>query len=463
MLKFYNHLSRKKEPFKPIRKDRIGLYTCGPTVYNYAHIGNLRTYIFEDVLKRALEYSGMRVRHVMNITDVDDKIIRDAARAGQSIFEFVKPYEAVFFKDLTKLNIEKAWKYPKATGHIKEMIALIGALLKKGLAYSSGGSVYFDISKFKKYGRLSRIRTRTLKAGARVDTDEYDKNDVRDFVLWKAAKEGEPSWDAPFGKGRPGWHIECSAMSMKYLGETFDIHAGGVDLLFPHHENEIAQSEGATGKPFVRYFVEGEHLLVNGAKMSKSLGNVYTLRDIETKRINPLAFRYLILTSHYRSKLNFTWESLQGAQNSLERLHEFIRALILGSPTSLGLGSRTSKFQTRFVAALSNDLDTPKALAVVWQLIRDYHKNPRAYNSKTVLKLLYDFDTVLGLGLKGIKAESVPTDIKKLADRREEYRKNKQWAEADSLRKKIEKMGYLVTDGSNGPILQKKIFANGDK
>ena len=282
-LELYNNLTHKKQQFRPLRDKRVGLYTCGPTVYNYAHIGNLRTYIFEDFLKRTLEYNGYKVKHVMNITDVEDKIIHESTKAKKSIFNFVKPYEKAFFEDLKKLNIEKAYKYPKATQHIKEMIKIIETLLKKGSAYRIKNSVYFDIFKFKNYGRLSNLKKRKLRAGARVNADEYEKTEAEDFVLWKETKAGEPSWNAPFGKGRPGWHIECSAMSMKYLGETFDIHAGAVDLIFPHHENEIAQSEAATGKLFAKYFIEGEHLLVDGEKMSKSLDNIYTLRNIETK------------------------------------------------------------------------------------------------------------------------------------------------------------------------------------
>ncbi|MDP3004405.1 MAG: cysteine--tRNA ligase, partial [Candidatus Azambacteria bacterium] len=319
-LKLYNILTRKKQLFKPLKDKIAGLYACGPTVYNYAHIGNLRTYIFEDILKRALEFNGYEVKYVMNITDVEDKIIRDSKKSKKNILDFVKPYEKAFFEDLKKLNIEKAYKYPKATRHIKEMIKIISALLKKGLAYKVDNSIYFDIFKFKSYGKLSGLKSRELKVGARVDVDEYGKADAEDFVLWKAAKADEPSWGAPFGKGRPGWHIECSAMSMKYLGETFDIHAGAVDLIFPHHENEIAQSEGATGKPFVKYFIEGEHLLVDSKKMSKSLGNIFNLRDLEAKKFDPLAFRYLVLTAHYRSKLNFTWKSLEAAQNALKKL-----------------------------------------------------------------------------------------------------------------------------------------------
>lgn len=457
MLKFFNVLTRKKESFKPIRKDWVGLYTCGPTVYNYAHIGNLRTYIFEDILRRTLEYAGYRVRHVMNITDVDDKIIRDATAAGKIIEDFVKPYEAAFFDDLTTLNIQPAWKYPKATEHIPEMIVLIKKLLTKRLAYEADGSIYFAISQFKQYGQLSRLNRRGMKAGARVDADEYNKQDAEDFVLWKGKKDNEPSWQAPFGQGRPGWHIECSAMSMKYLGTTFDIHAGGIDLIFPHHENEIAQSQGATGKPFVRFFMEGEHLLVNGEKMSKSLGNVFTLRDFEKRTINPLAFRYLTLTSHYRSKLNFTWESLEGAQRSLEKLYDVVRVLKLQNSKQIVLKKRLAlkSYQKKFETALADDLNTPKAMAVIWGMIHAYHKTSERYDAQELLNWLYDADRVLGFGLAAIQSDMIPSTILGLIKEREMWRKTKDWKKADEIRKKITEAGYLIHDTPEGPQIQR--------
>jgi len=467
-MRFYNFLARKKEIFKPLLPGRVGLYTCGPTVYYFAHIGNLRTYIFEDVLRRTLEYAGYRVRQVMNITDVDDKIIRDAKGAHKTIFEFVKPYEQAFFEDLKKLNILPAWKYPKATDHMPEMIALTTKLLKNKMAYALDGSVYFDISKFKPYGRLSRLGGMTLKKGVRVDADEYAKEDIRDFALWKKKKEDEPSWSAPFGEGHPGWHLECSAMSLKYLGQPFDIHAGAVDLLFPHHENEIAQSEGAAGKPFARFFVEGEHLLVNGEKMSKSLGNIFTLRDIETRTFDPLAFRYLTLTTHYRSKLNFTWESLTAAENSMQRLYEFVKKVqdnFSTPPAARGTRSKsTHRAQSRiylphhkekFGKALFDDLDTPKALAVLWEFIHDYHKKPSSYDCRSVLTLLYECDAVLGLGLKELKREKAPVAIMELVNKREHARKTKNWAEADRLREELKTKHWIVEDTPTGPFLTK--------
>ena len=455
-LKLYNTLSQRKEAFNPIRKDWVGLYTCGPTVYNFAHIGNLRTYIFEDILRRTLEYAGYKVRHVMNITDVDDKIIRDAQKSGKSIFEFVKPYEKAFFDDLKKLSIEKAWKYPRATSHVREMTGIIQKLIRRGVAYQMGGSVYFDISKFKSYGRLARLQLKKLKTGTRVDLDEYTKKDVQDFALWKERKSGEPFWKTPFGKGHPGWHIECSAMSMKYLGTTFDIHTGGVDNIFPHHENEIAQSESATGKKFVRYWIHSEHLLVNGEKMSKSLGNIFTLRDIESKSFNPLAFRYLTLTSHYRAKLNFTWESLAAAENSLNRLYDFVKSLKAErrNPHNYYRGF-ASIVKRDLDKAILNNLDTPRALAVIWNLIRQYHKNPERFNPRETLKLLYNFDKVLGLGLKSIQPETVPQKIRVLVKKREDYRKNKLWGKADEIREEIKKLGLIVEDTYLGPNLKK--------
>ncbi len=416
-IRLYNTLTRKKELFRPIRKDRAGLYTCGPTVYNYIHIGNLRTFVFADILNRTFKYAGYSVRYVMNITDVDDKIIRDAQAANESIFDFVRPYEKAFFDDIRKLNIEQASRYPKATEHIPEMIRIIQKLLKKGIAYKMDGSIYFAIRKFEPYGKLSRLKSRKIKASARVDQDEYSKQDVQDFVLWKAKHEKtEPSWSAPFGEGRPGWHIECSAMSMKYLGETFDIHTGAVDLIFPHHENEIAQSEGATGKQFARFFVEGEHLLINGEKMSKSLHNFFTLRDIEAKNVDPLAFRYLVLTAHYRTKLNFTWESLAAAGNTLNRIRSDIGFLV-NSRAHMGhllaremppLGKLVAKCREDFRKATFDDLNMPQALVALHNLLRLRSKikdSPEL--GRKIIETVKDFDRVLGLDLTKTKKETV--------------------------------------------------------
>ena len=437
-LKIYNFLTRKKEAFKPIKKGLVGFYACGPTVYNYAHIGNLRAYIFEDVLRRTLEYAGYKVKHVVNITDVDDKIITGAKKAGKNIGDFSRPYKKAFFEDLKKLNIKPAWKYPEATKHIPEMIKMAEKLLQKKIAYPVKDGIYFDISKFKFYGRLANLKPK----------------DRKDFVIWKYAKKGEPFWKSPFGPGRPGWHLECSAMSMKYLGASFDIHAGGVDLLFPHHENEIAQSESATGKKFARYFIEGEHLLVNGERMAKSAGNFFTLRDLEKRGLNPLVFRYLMLSAHYRSQLNFTWKSLEAAQNSLGRLREFV--LLLKMTQTKFRSARDLNLvwvKQMFQKAVSDDLNTPKALAVLWNLIGDYNKSPQKYDPKAVLALLYDFDEVLGLKLAESRAKTAPKEVLTLVKNREAARKSKNFAKADEIREKIRKMGWQVNDTGRGSQL----------
>ncbi|MDP3710561.1 MAG: cysteine--tRNA ligase [bacterium] len=452
-MKIFNTLTRQKEEFIPLRDKEVGLYTCGPTVYDYAHIGNLRTYLFEDILRRVLENFGYKVKQIMNITDVEDKIITGSQKAGLSLKTFTRKYEKIFKSDLKKLNIKSPAKFTRATEHIPAMIKLIEALLAKSLAYQIEGSVYFKTSAFKKYGKLARLDMEGLRSGARVDIDDY-KEGVHDFVLWKAVKKGEPSWPSPFGKGRPGWHIECSAMSMQYLGETFDMHAAGVDLIFPHHENEIAQSEGATGKTFVNYWLHGEHLLVDGQKMSKSLGNLFTLRDLEEKDFAPLIFRYLILTTHYRSKLNFTWESLGAAKNTLRKLKDFVNELTSHKNTGLPKTS-LDDYKKGFEEAITDDLNTPEALAIVWKLINNYHGQPKQYNPKKILKLIYDFDKVLGLRLKKIGSVEIPVEIKSLVEQREKLRQEKKWEEADIVREKIEKLGWRVKDTLERPIIGK--------
>ena len=308
MIKFFNTLSGRKEEFQPFVSGEVKLYTCGPTVYDYAHIGNFRAYIFEDLLKRFLLFMGFKVTHVMNITDVDDKTIRGAAAQGISLAAFTEIYTKAFFEDIRTLQIAPADHYPRATEHIPEMVAMVKGLIRKGYAYKKDGSYYFSIGKFPEYGKLSKINIEELQPGQRVDADEYEKESVHDFALWKSKKEGEPFWQTEIGPGRPGWHIECSAMSSKYLGETFDIHCGGVDNIFPHHENEIAQSEALWGKPFVRYWLHCHHLVVDGEKMSKSKGNQFTLRDLLSRNVDPLALRFLLLATHYRKTLNFTFE-----------------------------------------------------------------------------------------------------------------------------------------------------------
>ncbi|MBI5306700.1 cysteine--tRNA ligase [Candidatus Wolfebacteria bacterium] len=466
LLKLYNTLTRKKQIFKPIksknvprqRSGQVGIYTCGPTVYDFAHIGNLRTFIFEDILRRSLKYNGYKIKQAMNITDIDDKIIKKAEAENKPIGAITKFYTKFFLNDIKKLNIEKAEVYPKATAHIKEMIAMIKILLKNGFAYKGeDGSIYFDISKFKTYGKLSKLEKRELKTGARISADEYKKEEAQDFALWKAKKAGEPFWPASFGAGRPGWHIECSAMSAKHLGKTFDIHAGGVDLIFPHHENEIAQSEAAHGKKFANYWLHGEHLLVNNEKMSKSLGNIFTLREIEEKGFNPFAYRYLVLTTHYRSKMNFTWESLQAAANALNNLNNELRIMNYELPAKQKIKINNDKnlinYKKQFLFAINDDLNTPKTLAVVWEIIKN--KN---LSNKIKKALILEFDKVLGLNLnkiKPVKIQKIPLKIKQMADERELLRQNKQFIPADLLRKKIEQLGYIVEDTAFGPKVQK--------
>ena len=448
-MQLFNYLTRKIENFKPMGKT-VGLYTCGPTVYDYVHIGNWRTFVFEDILKRVLKFNAYKVKHVMNITDIEDKIFKKAQEEKVSIEKITKSYEKAFLADLEKLNIQKADVYPRATDSIDSIIALVKTLLEKGVAYKKEGSVYFSISKFSAYGKLSGTNVQGIKVGARVDVDESDKDNPSDFTLWKKSKKGEVEFDAPFGKGRPGWHIECSAMSMKYLGKSFDIHTGGVDLLFPHHENEIAQSEAATGKKFVRFWLEGEHLLIDGQKMAKSLKNIFTLEDIEKRGFDPSDLRYLFLTAHYRSKLNFTWESLEAAGNALENLRQEVSTWdkpAIGRSDSESLQTRTScaEFEGDFKEAISNDLDMPKALSVMWKMVKsDY---PTSAKHQSILKM----DQVLGLGLEKLEKVKLPKGARELIDKREKFRKEGKFEESDKIRRELLEMGVEVEDTSDGP------------
>ncbi len=443
---FFNYLSRKTEEFKSVSKI-VGLYTCGPTVYDFVHIGNWRTFVFEDVLKRVLIFNGYKVKHVMNLTDIDDKIINKTQEQKISIDQLTNKYADAFMADLGKLNIVRADVYPRAREpkYIAAMIDLIGKIIQSGVGYIKDGSVYFSINKFKNYGKLSGTNIKGVKAGARVDVDEYDKEDPQDFVLWKAsdarAKEKDEAFDSPWGIGRPGWHIECSAMSMLELGKTFDIHTGGVDLLFPHHENEIAQSEAATGKKFVNFWMEGEHLQVEGEKMAKRLGNIYTLEDIIKKGFEPLALRYLFLTAHYRSKLNFTWERLSSAQSALENVKFQI--------SNLKSETRNSKVSDlhlkKFKEAISNDLDMPKAIAILHEVLKSDLDNSQKY--RTILEM----DKVFGLGLDKIEKQELPKGAKELIDEREEARKLGDFAKSDKIRTELAKMGVSVEDTVDGP------------
>jgi len=373
-LRLYNTLAGRLEEFQPLEGNRVRIYTCGPTVYDYAHIGNYRTFVFQDLLRRYLKYRGYEVLQVMNLTDVDDNTIRNARAAGLSLRDFTEKFIKAFEVDRQFLNLENPEIVVRATDCVDDMLKLIQTLIEKGCAYTSEGSVYFRVAAFPDYGKLTNIDLAGIRPGARVDADKYDKTDARDFALWKAAKPGEPFWETPLGPGRPGWHLECSVMSMKYLGETFDIHSGGIDLIFPHHENEIAQSEAATGKPFVRYWLHAEHLIVNGKKMSKSLGNFFTLRDLLAKGCRPTAIRYLLASVPYRMPLNFTFDGLHQAQQSIDRLRNFRYRLTMEKFP----GGENAELQARaraalgaFEAALDDNLNTAQALAAIFDLVRD--------------------------------------------------------------------------------------------
>ncbi|KON33444.1 MAG: cysteinyl-tRNA synthetase [miscellaneous Crenarchaeota group-6 archaeon AD8-1] len=458
-LVFFNTLTRKKEKFNPINPGKIRMYTCGPTVYDYAHIGNFRAFIFEDLVKRWLEYLGFEVFHVMNITDVDDKTIKRSKKQKISFKKFTNFYTKAFFEDLESLNIKLANCYPRATEHIPEMVDLIESLLSKGFAYKSKEkSFYFSIRKFDKYGKLSKIKIDKLKLGKRIKADEYEKDQVQDFVLWKAwvAKDGEVFWETKLGKGRPGWHIECSAMSMKYLGKTFDIHCGGVDNIFPHHENEIAQSEAATGQKFVNYWLHNEHLLVEGCKMSKKMGNYYTLRDLIKKDIDPKAIRLLLLSTHYRAQLNFTFEGLESASRAIERLRNFLRRLqeTDGQSCNKEIEKKIEIVKKDFCDALNDDLNVSVMLAVLFDFIREINNLLdenliRREDAEKIIDVMKGFDSVLGI-IGDLDKCSLPKEAEILIKEREEARKNKNWSKSDKIRKKLKNMGIILEDTPHG-------------
>lgn len=448
-IQFYNTLTREKEDFVPINKDEVKFYSCGPTVYNYPHIGNYRAYIFADILKRVLTYNGYKVHHIMNLTDIDDKTIRDSQKAGKSLKEFTEFYSEAFFNDSKILNILPPTKFTKATDYINEMVEIIKKLEEKGIAYKSpDGSVYYNIKKFPTYGKLTHLDLSEQKenASGRIKTDDYDKDNVQDFALWKAWDEndGDVFWETELGKGRPGWHIECSAMSMANLGEELDIHTGGVDNMFPHHENEIAQSEGATGKRFVKYWMHNEWVLVDQKKMSKSFNNFYTLRDVTDKGINPTAYRFWLLMASYRTRVNFIWEALEASETALKRLYNLY--LELGTD----VGQINTEYQNKFIEYINDDLNTPRALSLLWDLIKDDSvSNPD--KKATIL----DFDKVLGLNFENIKQDTIPENILALVQSREEARKNKDFAKSDELRKEINSLGYEVKDTEDGQKVSK--------
>ncbi|MBQ9787260.1 MAG: cysteine--tRNA ligase [Lentisphaeria bacterium] len=467
-LRFFNTMERRPMTFEPLNEGCAKMYTCGPTVYNFAHIGNFRAYVFEDILRRTLEYFGYTVTQVMNLTDVDDKTIRDSRKEGLPLRVFTARYKEAFFADIKTLNIEPAEIYPAATDHVAEMIALIQTLMDKGFAYQAPDKcIYFSIEKFKDYGKLARIDRENQRDGVRISTDEYAKDAVGDFALWKAWDEadGDVFWESPWGKGRPGWHIECSAMSMKYLGESFDIHTGGVDNMFPHHEDEIAQSESATGKKWVNYWLHCEHLMVDGTKMSKSLGNFYTLRDLQEKGWNGREIRWVLVGAHYRKKLNFTLDALAQARETLgkfDALFDRLKGISADGDGSEAAGL-VEECKNAFAAALADDLNIAPALAAAVELMRGANRladsnTLSGAGAAAVLALFREFDRVIGCFAVDAVRESaaIPAEVTALAEERAAARKAKNFAESDRLRDELAKLGYAIKDIPGGAWELKK-------
>jgi cysteinyl-tRNA synthetase len=466
MLKLYNTLTNQVEEFKPLEEGKVRFYVCGPTVHDFAHIGNFRTFLFTDLLRRYLKFKGYQVHHVMNITDVDDKIIRKSVESGQSLRAYTEVYTNYFLEDFDALGAERPEEILRATDHIPEMVEIIKRLGANGHTYDSDGSTYFRINTFADYGKLSKMNFEGNVTGAseRVDSDEYEaKENARDFVLWKAVKPGEPSWNTELGEGRPGWHIECSAMSMKALGETFDIHAGGVDLVFPHHENEIAQSEGATGKPFVNYWVHAEFLMVEGKKMSKSLGNFFTFRDLVEKGYTPRAIRYLLLSAPHHKQLNFTLEGLRGAEGTVTRLNDFRQRLAevqAEEGTTPPIARMAELSLKRFEDAMDDDLNTAEALAAVHDFIRETNSSIAAgaikADDKAVLLNAVDrFDSVFGI-FGEAKIEMLDSEIQALIDERQAARKARNFVRSDEIRNQLTEMGILLEDTKDGMRWRRK-------
>ena len=462
-MKFYNTLHRKKEDFQPLEKGKVTLYTCGPTVYDYAHIGNFRAYIFEDLLRRYLEFSGYDVLQVMNITDIDDKTIRRSIEEKMSLEDFTDKYTSSFFEDVEALKIIPAHHYPRATEFIPQMIETIKQLEDKGFTYTTeDGSVFFKISQFSEYGKLANLNPDQLKSGDRVEDDEYGKEEGRDFALWKGFKpqDGDVNWDSPWGKGRPGWHIECSVMSTHYLSNHFDIHCGGVDNIFPHHENEIAQSCAASGEGFVNYWLHNEHLLVDGQKMSKSMGNFYTLRDLIEKGCSPEALRYTLISTHYRSKLNFTFEKVKAAQKCINKLRELKRRLKkIDNEEDEVLNSETESMLSKFSEKLEDDLNISGALGelFIWvnYLFAELDNDKLdCCSAKGALSALRKIDSVLGV----IDCANLEVDdiIHELIKDREKARSDKNWEKADEVRKQLDGLGIVLDDTPEGTIWKRK-------
>ena len=475
-IQLHNTLSGKLEPFVPQKPGEVRMYTCGPTVYDYAHIGNYRTFVFQDILRRFLKLRGFELQHVMNLTDVDDRIIANAAAAGTTIRDYTDKFVQAFFDDCKTLSIEAPEHWIRATDHIDDMVRLIERLQEKTFTYASEGSIYYRIAKFPNYGKLSKIDLTGIQAGARVDNDRYEKESARDFALWKAPKPGEHFWETAIGPGRPGWHIECSAMAMKYLGETLDIHTGGIDLAFPHHENEIAQSEAATGKPFARYWLHAEHLLVEGEKMSKSLGNFFTLRDLFAKGYKPSALRFALASVPYRKQLNFTFDGLTQARNSVERLRNLADRLQQGNfpaGQQSAMIERISKAHEEFDAGLSDDLNTARALAAVFDLARDANTAMdkgefRQGDVEATRQFLFTSDKVFAvfenndaqklraLGYGSPEAGPRDEEIEKLIAERLAAKKKHDFATADRIRNELADRGIILEDAKDGSVRWKR-------
>ena len=475
-LRLHNTLSGKTEPFVPLRAGEVKMYTCGPTVYDYAHIGNFRTFVFQDILRRYLKQRGLKLTHAMNLTDVDDRIIANAAAAGVGIREYTEKYAQAFFADCKALSVEAPEHWIRATDHIPDMVQLIERLQKKTFTYDGEGSIYYRIAKFPEYGKLSKIDLAGIQAGARVDNDRYEKESARDFALWKAPKPGEHFWETEIGPGRPGWHVECSAMAMKYLGETLDIHTGGIDLAFPHHENEIAQSEGATGKPFARYWLHAEHLLVEGEKMSKSLGNFFTMRDLYGKGYKPSALRYALASVPYRRQLNFTFDGLQQATSSVERIRNFADRLKTGKfpPGSLGgMKARAAKAADDFDAGLADDLNTAVALAATFDFVREANiaMDSDEFGQEDVAaaqQFLQTFDQVFAvlkdndaqklaeLGFVGGSGGLSDAEIEAKIAERQAARQRRDFTKSDEIRKALADRGIILEDSKDGSVRWKR-------
>lgn len=468
-LVLFNTESRSFEPVAPLNGHTILMYTCGPTVYNFAHIGNFRTYVFEDILRRTLKFFGMQVKQVMNLTDIDDKILKGAIEKGVTLKEFTAPFTKAFFEDLDALGIERAEHYPAATDYIPDMIHIIEKLLEKGVAYKdSEGSIYFSIKHFPSYGRLSHLHLDELEAGAsdRIAADDYDKEQASDFVLWKSYepdRDGQIFWESPLGRGRPGWHIECSAMAMHLLGESIDIHVGGIDNMFPHHENEIAQCEAYSEKHFVKHWLHSEHLLVDHKKMSKSLGNFFTLRDLLTKGYTGKEVRYALLQTHYRMQLNFTLQGLDAARNSLERLDAFVQRLrSIQEEVSQGhVQPVLDKLFSSFKAAMGADLNISVALAALFDAVREINilcdaGKVSTKEARAVIEMLSVLDKVLNVIPLQAKEEEIPLELTEALQKRQKAREEKKWKEADHYRDLIISRGYIIDDTPSGARLKKQ-------